>query len=138
MEYGVGKPKQDALKSRMESLSINESDIDEHFIRASKKGGQRVNKASVCVYLKHKPTGIEVKCQKERSRAVNRYYARKILTDKIESLINGRRSARQKEIEKIRRRKRRRSRRAKEKMLRKKKEQSEKKKLRKPPKVNDY
>lgn len=133
MKFGVSIAKEDALRAKMASLGVSESDIDEKFIRASKKGGQNVNKTSTCVYLKHKPTGIEVKCQKERSQALNRFFARRILVNKIESLVLGRKAEVQKRIEKIRRQKRKRSRRAKEKMLRDKKLHSEKKKLRKEP-----
>ena len=120
----------EALKKRMIMLGIKESDLKEAFIRSSGKGGQHVNKTSTCVYLKHKPTGIEIKCQAERSQALNRFLARRILTDKIEALILGRESAEEKRIEKIRRQKRKRSRRAKEKMLKNKKMHSEKKELR--------
>jgi len=130
---GVGIDKTEALKAKMISLGIRESDLVELFIRSSGKGGQKVNKTSACVYLKHRPTGIEVKCQRERSQALNRFLARRILIDKIESLILGRESAAEKHIEKIRRQKRKRSRRAKDKMLRNKKIHSEKKELRRPP-----
>ena len=133
MIFNVTSEKETTLKSRMGSLGIKEGDLEEKFIRASKKGGQKVNKTSSCVYLKHKPTGIEVKCQKERSQALNRFLARRILINKIESLVLGKKAAEQKRIEKIRRQKRRRSRRAKEKMLRYKKIRSEKKELRRPP-----
>jgi len=127
----AGVDKEGALKAKMASLGIKESDVRELFILASKKGGQKVNKTSSCVYLKHMPTGVEVKCQETRSQVLNRFLARRILVDKIESLILGRQSAEQKKHEKIRRQKRRRSRRAKEKMLRDKKFHSEKKALRK-------
>ena len=127
----VGIDKEEALKAKMSSLGIKESDITELFVLSSKKGGQHVNKTSSCVYLKHIPTGIEVKCQQERSQALNRFFARRILVDKIESLVLGRKSAEQKRYEKIRRQKRRRSRRSKEKMLKDKKFHSEKKALRK-------
>jgi len=135
MIFNVGRDKEDALKAKMGSLGIKESDLEEKFIRSSKKGGQKVNKTSSCVYLKHKPTGIEVKCQKERSQALNRFLARRILVNKIESLVLGRRAEEQRKIEKIRRQKRKRSKRAKEKMLRYKKMRSEKKKLRRIPTV---
>ena len=128
----MGIDKENALKAKMASAGIKESDIVELFILSSKKGGQKVNKTSSCVYLKHMPTGIQVKCQEERSQALNRFLARRILVDKIESLVLGRESAERKRYEKIRRQKRRRSRRAKEKMLRDKKFHSEKKALRKP------
>ncbi len=133
MRFSVRRDKEEALKAKMASLGIRETDLEEKFIRSSGKGGQNVNKTATCVYLKHKPTGIEVKCQKERSQALNRFLARRILANKIESLILGRRSEEQKRIEKIRRQKRKRSRRAKEKMLRYKKMRSEKKKLRRAP-----
>jgi len=133
MRFSVSGGKEKALGAKMHSLGIREADIEEKFIRSSKKGGQKVNKTSSCVYLKHKPTGIEVKCQRERSQALNRFLARRILANKIEALILGRRSEEQKRIEKIRRQKRKRSKRSKEKMLRLKKIRSETKKLRKSP-----
>ena len=114
----------------MHDLGIAEPDLEEKFIRSGGKGGQKVNKTSSCVYLKHLPSGIEVKCQVEREQALNRFLARRILVEKIEERIKGRESARRQRIEKIRRQKRRRSKRAKEKMLRDKKIQSEKKNLR--------
>ena len=95
---------------------------------SSGHGGQKVNKTSTCVYLKHIPTGIEVKCQEERSQALNRYKARRILVGKIESLIKGKESEEQQRIAKIRRQKRKRSKRAKEKMLEEKRKRAEKKK----------
>ena len=133
MRFSVRKDKEGALKVKMDSLGIKETDLKEKFIRSSKKGGQKVNKTSTCVYLKHQPTGIEVKCQKERSQALNRFIARRILVNKIESLVLGREAEEERRIEKIRRQKRKRSRRAKEKMLRYKKMRSEKKKMRKFP-----
>ena len=133
MRFNVGTGKEEALKAKMATLGIKESDLRELFILSSKKGGQKVNKTSACVYLKHIPTGIEVKCQQERSQALNRFLARRILADKIESLILGRESEEEKRYEKIRRQKRKRSRRAKEKMLQDKKLNSEKKRLRRPP-----
>jgi protein subunit release factor B len=124
----VSKDKWDALRERMESLGIHESDIVEKFIRSSGKGGQKVNKAATCVYLKHNPTGIEVKCQTERYQAINRFLARKILADKVETKIRGKESEERQKIEKIRRQKRKRSKRAKMKMLDEKKKQGQKKK----------
>ncbi|OGW25878.1 MAG: peptide chain release factor 1 [Nitrospirae bacterium GWC2_42_7] len=128
--FSVSPRKESALIEKMASLNIREEDIQESFIRSGGKGGQHVNKTSSCVYLKHIPTGIEVKCQKERSQSLNRYRARTILTEKIETIIKGKASEEQQRIEKIRRQKRRRSRKAKEKMLAEKKFTSTKKKLR--------
>jgi protein subunit release factor B len=126
----VTPEKEKALQARMQELGIDEADFVEKFVRSSGKGGQKVNKASTCVYLKHVPTGIEVKVQRERSQALNRFLARRLMVQKIEELILGRESERKREIEKIRRQKRKRSKRAKEKMLRDKRIQSEKKRLR--------
>jgi len=135
--FSVTTAKEKALTDKMEALNIREEDIEESFIRSSGKGGQHVNKTSTCVYLKHIPTGIEVKCQQERSQSLNRYRARVLLAGKIEQLIKGRESEEIQRIEKIRRQKRKRSKRAKEKMLAEKKLVSEKKKLRSRPAENN-
>jgi peptide chain release factor len=135
--FSVTAAKEKALTDKMEALNIREEDVEESFIRSSGKGGQHVNKTSTCVYLKHIPTGIEVKCQQERSQSLNRYRARVLLTGKIEQLIKGRESEEIQRIEKIRRQKRKRSKRAKEKMLAEKKLVSEKKKLRSRPAENN-
>ena len=130
-KFGVSKEKEAQLQARMNSLEIYEDDLVEKFIKGSGSGGQKINKTASCVYLMHKPSGIEVKCQWARSQALNRYYARKELCDELEEKILGEKSKRQQEIEKIRRQKRRRSRKQKEKMLEEKKKQAEKKELRK-------
>ena len=135
--FAVSEGKEKALVEKMETLNIREEDIVESFIRSSGKGGQHVNKTSTCVYLKHLPTGIEVKCQQERSQSLNRYRARVLLAKKIEQLVKGRESEEIQRIEKIRRQKRKRSKRAKEKMLADKKMVSEKKKLRGRPVENN-
>lgn len=82
--FGVSKEKEVWLNSRMSELGIREEDIIEKFVRSSGKGGQHVNKTSTCVYLKHTPTGLEVKCMKDRSQSVNRFLARRELVLKIE------------------------------------------------------
>jgi protein subunit release factor B len=130
MQNSVSPGKEHILRQKMLRLGIKEADITEEFIRSSGPGGQNVNKTSTCVYLKHKPTGIEVKCQKSRSQSLNRFLARQILANKIENMVLGRRSEERKMIEKIRRQKRKRSKRAKEKMLRDKKITGERKRLR--------
>ncbi len=126
--YGLGADKEQALAERLEKLGIRESDLIEKFVRSGGRGGQNVNKVATCVYLKHLPTGVEVKCQQERSQALNRFLARRILADKIEAMVLGRQSEEQQRIAKIRRQKRKRSQRAKEKMLVDKRRVSEKKK----------
>ncbi len=125
--------KWEELSARMQQLGIQEGDLIEKFILGSGRGGQKLHKTSSCVYLKHIPTGIEVKCQLTRSRELNRLYARRELCEKLEERLFKEKSAKQMEFEKIRRQKRRRSRRAKEKMLKDKKIQSAKKQLRRLP-----
>ena len=128
--FPVRPEKQDGLRLKMARLGIREQDIVEKFIHGGGKGGQKINKASSTVYLKHLPTGIEVKCQAERSQSLNRFLARRILAEKIENKIRGEASAEQQRVEKIRRQKRKRSKRAKLKMLEAKRQQSEKKQAR--------
>ncbi|MBP7033070.1 MAG: peptide chain release factor-like protein [Pseudomonadota bacterium] len=126
----VSPEKEKALLDRMERLGVAESDFRETFVRSSGPGGQKVNKTSSCVQLVHLPTGLSVKCQRERSQAMNRFLARRLLLDRIEKLQKGVVEAERDRVEKIRRQKRKRSKRAKEKMLEGKRRQSEKKGLR--------
>src|SRR3990172_7647977 len=135
--FGVSPEKETALNERLKKLGIKPEDIVEKFIRSGGHGGQNVNKVSTCVYLKHLPTGIEVKCQQERSQALNRFLARRMLADKIENVQLGRLSAERQRIEKIRRQKRKRSKRAKEKMLAEKRHRAEKKETRKKPQISE-
>src|SRR5688572_13337787 len=115
--FPVSPQKVAALQARFRELGIREEDIDESFVRSGGKGGQNVNKVSTCVVLVHRPTGTAVKCQRERSQALNRFLARQLLADKIDRARRGAESEEAQRIEKIRRQKRRRSRRAKEEML---------------------
>ena len=131
ISFGVSPEKQALLQAWFGRLGIREEDLKENFVRSQGPGGQNVNKTSTCVYLKHIPTGIEVKCQEERSQVLNRYRARVILANKIENIKLGRESAERKRIEKIRRQKRKRSKRAKMKVLEAKRRHSEKKSFRK-------
>jgi len=127
----INPDKQKNLDNKLVSLGIKKKDVIEKFIRSGGPGGQNVNKTSTCVYLKHIPTGIEVKVARERTQALNRFLAWRSLAEKIEARIKGIKTAKQREIEKIRRQKRKRSKRAKEKILLNKKKTSAKKKLRK-------
>jgi len=134
----VSPGKEKSLLERMQALGVREQDIEEQFVRSSGAGGQKVNKTSSCVVLHHRPTGIRVKCQQERSQALNRFLARRILLDKIETKLRGAESAEQQEIAKIRRQKRKRSRRAKQKLLADKRHQAEKKSSRAAVRSDHY
>jgi protein subunit release factor B len=133
----ISEEKWEKLRERMKTLGILEQDLDERFIRGSGHGGQKINKTSSCVQLSHGPESIELRCQKTRSQADNRYWARHELCERIEEKILGEASAKRQAEEKIRRQKRRRSRRAKAKMLNNKAKQGEKKKLRGPVRPDD-
>lgn len=104
-DFAVSPEKNTWLKERMAALDIQEKDLEEHFIRSSGKGGQKVNKTASCVYLKHLPTGTEVKCMKERSQSVNRFLARRMIAEKIELLLKGKDSATEQMHDKLRKQK---------------------------------
>src|SRR5580698_2763523 len=125
--FPVSLEKENQLAQRMEALGVREADIEESFVRSGGHGGQNVNKTSTCVMLLHRPTGLQVKCQETRQQGLNRFFARRLLLDKIEERRNGFVAARRAEIEKIRRQKRKRSRRAQARMLDAKSRHSEKK-----------
>ncbi|NGX50499.1 MAG: Peptide chain release factor 1 [Chlamydiae bacterium] len=129
----ISKQKKDALKREMEALAIHDSDLIEKFILGSGSGGQKINKTSSCVYLKHIPSKIEVKCQRGRSREMNRFLARRDLCEKIAAKTRKEKTARARANEKIRQQKKRRSRRLKKKILEDKRKHSETKSLRKRP-----
>jgi peptide chain release factor len=131
--FPVSPEKQRALAARMEALGLREADLEEQFVRSRGRGGQNVNKVSSCVILRHVPTGLVVRCEQERSQALNRFLARRELLDRLEARVRGVAQAAAAERARIRRQKRRRSRRANEKMLANKRAQSEKKATRRPP-----
>jgi len=99
----ISPEKEAALRERMERLGVREEEFRETFIRSSGPGGQKVNKTSSCVFLVHLPTGLSVKCQQERSQALNRFLARRLLLDRIERLRTGLVSAERMRVEKIKR-----------------------------------
>lgn len=131
--FPVNFEKEDQLVQRMAKLGIAESDLQEWFIRGGGPGGQKTNKTSSTVCLRHKPTGIEVRCAQERSQSLNRFLARRDLCDKLAEKIHGEKSKKQQEREKIRRQKRRRSRRQTAIMVDAKKKHGAKKALRRKP-----
>lgn len=133
----IGPDKQAALQGRMAALRISEDDLVEKFILGSGPGGQKINKTSSCVYLKHVPSGIEVKSQAGRSREANRHQARVELCDAIEGLRREKKEAAKREVELNRRRNRQRSRNSKMRSVADKRKQSRKKNLRRSPGRDD-
>ena len=109
--FAVSEEKNRLLRERMAALGIREEELEERFVRSSGKGGQHVNKTSTCVYLKHLPTGIEVKCMAERSQSMNRFLARRELVEKVAAHLGVAtpRSSRQEKAKKQKARRQRRS-----------------------------
>lgn len=129
--------KQAALEERMSRLGIEEEDLHESFILGSGSGGQKINKTNSCVFLKHIPSGLQVKCQESRSREANRQLARELLCDAFEGIKRDKATAQKQAIEKNRRRNRQRSRRSKQRSVAEKRQVSEKKALRRSPTGDD-
>ncbi len=105
---GPDKAKIDALDLRMKALGIEKNDIEEKFIQAPGRGGQKVNKTASAVFMRHKKTGLSVKCSTSRSQHLNRFLALRSLVNKIEAARSGISCPDQEKIEKIRKQKQRR------------------------------
>jgi peptide chain release factor len=105
INFGITEQKKEELRQRMLKCSLFEKDIEEKFVKSGGSGGQKVNKTSSCVYLKHIPSGLSVKIQESRSQRLNRYYARKKMCELLEDKLFGRQSPEAKRIEKIRKQK---------------------------------
>ena len=112
--FGVTPQKEAELLARMAACGLNENDLEEHFTASGGPGGQKVNRTATCVYLRHRPTGLEIKMQEARSQALNRFYARRRMCTLIENATLGRESPEAREQAKIRKQKQRRKRRAKQ------------------------
>ncbi|MEJ1973278.1 MAG: peptide chain release factor-like protein [Lacunisphaera sp.] len=88
-----------SLRARFVSLGVQPDDVEESFIRGTGAGGQKINKTSSTVRLKHRSSGVEVRCQRERNQSVNRLLAWTELADRLEereqTLAGAARSARE-------------------------------------------
>ncbi len=133
----ISREKQEQLAKLMEDLGVREEDLEEKFIRASGHGGQKVNKTSSCVWLRHRPSGLEVKCQQDRSQSVNRHLARLELCRKLHERRTLAAQRRRAAAARRRRKNRRPSKAANERRLTLKKRRSERKSLRRRPNTSD-
>lgn len=133
MESPINSEKQTALEQRLAALGVVEADLLEKFVRGSGAGGQKINKTSNCVFLKHLPTGVCVKCQMDRSREMNRFLARRELCEQLEAIREGKAVAKTQAIEKLRRTNRPRSRNSKNRSVADKRNLSQKKSMRRSP-----
>ncbi len=133
MQSPMTSDKITALYQRMVTLGILEADLLEKFVRGSGAGGQKINKTSNCVFLKHLPSGVCIKCQIDRSREMNRFLARRELCDQFDKIREGTAVAKTQAIEKMRRKNRPRSRNSKNRSVADKRQLSQKKSLRRSP-----
>jgi len=125
------------LEERLKKLGVLEADLVEKFVLGTGSGGQKINKTASCVYLRHIPSGIEIKCQKERSREQNRYIARLELCKKLEALQKAEKQQKLAEASKLRRQSRKRTSAQKKQLVESKRHISSKKRLRKSPRNDD-
>ncbi|MBV9128739.1 MAG: peptide chain release factor-like protein [Verrucomicrobia bacterium] len=77
LRFPVSLPKQEELFGRMRALQLGESDIEETYLRGN------------AVSLRHRPSGVRVRCGRERSQGLNRFLARRLLVDELEARRGG-------------------------------------------------
>jgi len=94
------------IEQRLAALGVTPAEVDESFVRGTGPGGQKINKTSSTVMLRHRPTGVEVRCQAGRSQAANREQAWATLCAKLEERRRAARAAAKTERERERRRRR--------------------------------
>ncbi len=134
--FRITKRRWQEQQERMERLGIYEADIEEKFVRSQGSGGQNINKVATCVYIKHRPTKISVKCQDERSQMANRFLARQRLMEIIKKREETKKAQQRQLREKEKRKKRRRPKFLQKKMLEEKRRHSAKKQARKKIDIN--
>jgi protein subunit release factor B len=133
VSFPVSAATEAELRARMERLGIREEDVEEEFVRGGGAGGQKINKTSSTVVLRHRGLGIEVRCARERSQAMNRFFARRMLCEKVAEKTRAEKSEAQRRREKIRRQKRRKSARQRAIQVEEKRRHGEKKSMRRKP-----
>lgn len=106
-----------ATEAKLNALGTSSAEVEERFVRGSGPGGQKINKSSSCVWLRHRPTGIEVRCQRERSQVQNRELAWDELCKKLAARQHATAAAAEQQREAERRRTRQKSRRQKARMV---------------------
>jgi peptide chain release factor len=111
-EAGPSEKKRAALEQKLAELEIRKTDLEEKFIKSSGRGGQKVNKSSSAVFLRHKETGLSVKVGKYRSLNLNRFMALRALAQKIEAHKSGTTPGLSDTVRKIQKQKRRRKKKA--------------------------
>ena len=72
--FPVSERKAKALQSKMDALGCHERDLEESFRGTS-------------ITILHRPTGIRVRCNRERSQALNRFFARRLLVEELEAQV---------------------------------------------------
>ena len=89
LRFPVSEQKQADLSERMRQLQLAEGELEESYFKASTPGGQKANKTLTGVNLMHRPTGVRVRCQRDRSQGINRFLARRLLVEELEARVHG-------------------------------------------------
>ena len=92
------------IQDKLDALGVLRGDVTERFVRGSGPGGQKINKTSSTVHLRHEPTGVEVRVQRERSQTANRELAWEELCEKLVERLRSVERERQQAVAKAKRR----------------------------------
>jgi len=125
------------VRQRMRALRIREEDLEESFVLGTGKGGQKVNKTASTVQIRHRPTGVTLKCGEGRSQHLNRIKARERLCEHFEEERRGQQQERQARRSRLRAKNRRPSPAQKSRNLARKRQRGEVKRLRGRPGRDD-